>query len=191
MTRGTRRGGEALAIESLKMLGRDFLDLPESIKKRDPAALSWAEVVFLYPGFKAIIFHRLAHFFWLLGFSFLARLISEAARFVTGIEIHPGAKIGNRLFIDHGLGVVIGETSVIGDDVTIYHGVTLGGTALDRVKRHPTIGHHVILGAGAAIIGAITIGDLAKIGANALILEDVPAGSIYVSEKAKPISEGR
>ncbi len=180
-----------MAVESLKMLGRDFMDLPESIKKRDPAALSWAEVVFLYPGFKAVIFHRLAHFFWLLDLSFLARLISEVARFLTGIEIHPGAKIGNRLFIDHGLGVVIGETSVIGDDVTIYHGVTLGGTTLDRVKRHPTIGHHVILGAGASIIGAITIGDLAKIGTNALILEDVPEGAIYVAEKAKLIAGSR
>ncbi|MEI8026479.1 MAG: serine O-acetyltransferase [Pseudomonadota bacterium] len=180
-----------MAFESLKMLGRDFRDLPESIKKRDPAALSWAEVVFLYPGFKAVIFHRLAHFFWLLDLSFLARSISEIARFLTGIEIHPGAKIGSRLFIDHGLGVVIGETSIIGDDVTIYHGVTLGGTALDRVKRHPTIGHHVILGAGASIIGAITIGDLAKIGTNALILEDVPAGAIYVAEKARPIVGSR
>ena len=174
-------------MESLKMLIRDLRDLPESIKKRDPAALSWAQVVLLYPGFKAVLFHRLAHFFWLLGFCFFARLVSEIARFVTGIEIHPGAKIGHRFFIDHGLGVVIGETTEIGDDVTIYHGVTLGGTALGRVKRHPTIGNQVIIGAGASIIGAIAVGERAKIGTNALILDDVPAGAVFIAEKAKPI----
>lgn len=177
----------ALAFESLKLLLSDLSELPSSIRKRDPAALSWAEVVFLYPGFKAVVLHRIAHFFWVLGFFFVARLLSELSRFLTGIEIHPGARLGKRLFIDHGLGVVVGETSEIGDDVTIYHGVTLGGTAQARVKRHPTLGHHVVIGAGASLIGPIKIGDFAKIGTNALILEDVPNGGVYVAEKAKSI----
>jgi serine O-acetyltransferase len=179
--------GGVLVLKSLKLLGSDLVELPESIRKRDPAARSWAEVVLLYPGFKAVVFHRLAHFFWVLGFSFVARLLSEISRFITGIEIHPGASVGKRLFIDHGLGVVIGETSEIGDDVTIYHGVTLGGTAHARVKRHPTLGNHVVVGAVASIIGPIRVENFAKIGTNALILEDVPSGGVYVAEKAKSI----
>ena len=175
----------SLALKSLKFLASDLAELPNSIRKRDPAARSWAEVIFLYPGFKAVIFHRLAHFFWLWELFFVARLLSEVSRFITGIEIHPGATLGKRVFIDHGLGVVIGETSEIGDDVTIYHGVTLGGTARARIKRHPTLGNHVVVGAGASIIGPVKIENFAKIGTNALILEDVPSGGVYVAEKAK------
>jgi len=157
-------------------------------QEQDPAARSKAEVALLYSGLHAIWAYRVAHWFWLRHAYFVARFISQVARFMSGVEIHPGATIGRRFFIDHGMGVVIGETAVIGDDVLMYHSVLLGGRTLTRcVKRHPTIGNRVMLGAGAKIIGDITIGDDSKIGANALVVHDVPAGSVVtgVLSKAK------
>jgi len=160
-------------------------------QSQDPAARSKAEVALLYSGVHAIWAHRISHWLWTrpVPCLFLARLVSQMARLLTGVEIHPGATIGRRFFIDHGMGVVIGETAIIGDDVLMYHQVTLGGRSLGRdVKRHPTIGDRVLIGAGAKIIGDITVGDDSKIGANALVVHDVPAGSIVtgVLSKAKP-----
>ncbi len=146
----------------------------DAVLARDPAAHSRAEVLLCYPGIKALIRHRIAHKAYLKGHFLLARLISQRARKKTGIEIHPGATIGNGLFIDHGSGVVIGETAVVGDDVTLYQGVTLGGTGKDTGKRHPTVGSHVTIGAGAKILGPITLGDHVKVGAGAIVLKDVP-----------------
>lgn len=151
--------------------------LIQAYRKKDPAAKSDWEVLFLYPGIKALGLHRLAHFFYSRGVPFLPRVISEFSRFLTGIEIHPGARIGSHLVIDHGMGVVIGETAVIGDGCLIYHGVTLGGTSLSQVKRHPTLGDRVLVGAGAKILGNIEIGNDCRIGANAVVVESVPAGS--------------
>ncbi len=148
-----------------------------SVFERDPAARSVWEVITCYPGLHARIFHRLARRLWRANFKVLARFVSHIGRFLTGIEIHPGATIGRRFFIDHGMGVVIGETAEIGDDVTVYHGVTLGGTSLEAGKRHPTLGNRVVVGAGAKILGPITIGDDAKIGSNAVVVKDVPAGA--------------
>jgi len=146
----------------------------------DPAATSKIEVALTYAGFHALLFHRLAH--WLLQrrIPFIPRAMSQVARFLTGIEIHPGADIGSGLFIDHGMGVVIGETSEIGDNVTLFQGVTLGGTGKQRGKRHPTIGSHVVVGAGAKVLGPITVGDYVKIGANSVVLQDVPDHSTVV-----------
>ncbi|AGT74664.1 serine O-acetyltransferase [Helicobacter pylori SouthAfrica20] len=155
--------------------------------QEDPAARNKWEVFLLYPGIHALLCHRLAHALHKRGFYFIARALSQLVRLITGIEIHPGAKIGRGLFIDHGMGVVIGETTEIGDDVTIYHGVTLGGTGKLKGKRHPTLGNRVVVGAGAKVLGAICIGDGAKIGANAVVLSDLPAGSTAVSTKAKII----
>ena len=150
---------------------------------RDPAARSWVEVVLCYPGFHALMFHRLAHAAWRRKWRLFGRLVSQLGRFMTGIEIHPGAVIGKRFFIDHGMGVVIGETSVIGDDVTLYHGVTLGGVApsVDSEsqrdqKRHPTLENGVIVGSGAQVLGPITVCDGARVGANSVVVKDVPAG---------------
>lgn len=157
----------------------------KNIKEKDPAAKSILEVVLLYPGFHIIVSHKVAHFFYRHKLYFLARLISQRARYHTGIEIHPGATIGNRLFIDHGMGIVIGETAIIGDDCTIYHQVTLGGTGKDIGKRHPTIGNNVLVGAGSKIIGAINIGDNVKIGAGAIVLKDVENNTTVVGS---PIS---
>lgn len=159
----------------------------ESIKQRDPAARSLLEIALLYPGVRAIAFHRLAHAFWRLRLSFLARLISELGRWLSGIEIHPGATIGKRLFIDHGTGVVIGETAVIGDDVTLYHGVTLGGvsTAQTGERRHPIVEDKVIIGAGAQVLGPITVGRGARVGANAVAVRDVPPGVTVVGIPAQ------
>jgi serine O-acetyltransferase len=154
-----------------------------SIKRRDPAAKSLLEVILLYPGYHAVILHRLAHFFYLIHAYFIARAISQFNRFLTGIEIHPGAKIGKRLFIDHGMGIVIGETSEIGDDCTLYHMVTLGGVNLDPVKRHPTIGDRVMVGAGASILGAINVGSDVKIGANAVVVRDVHQGETVIGHR--------
>jgi len=155
-------------------------------QEQDPAARSKAEVALLYSGLHAIWAYRVAHWFWLRHAYFVARFISQVARFMSGVEIHPGATIGRRFFIDHGMGVVIGETAVIGDDVLMYHSVLLGGRTLTRcVKRHPTIGNRVLLGAGAKIIGDITIGDDSKIGANALVVHDVPAGSVVTGVLSK------
>ena len=150
------------------------------VLSRDPAATGVAEVLFCYPGFRAVRAHRLAHALYCRGLRFLPRLISEWCRFFTGIDIHPGAKIGQRLFIDHGLGVVIGETTVIGDDVTLYQGATLGGTGKETGKRHPTLGNYVTVSAGASVLGPLTVGDGAKIGAGAVVLSDVPAHSTVV-----------
>jgi serine O-acetyltransferase len=160
-----------------------FARIREDIKTvfaKDPAARSILEVIFCYPGLHAIWLYRIAHFFWKSRLLFFARLISHIGRGLTGIEIHPGAKIGKRFFIDHGMGVVIGETSEIGDDVLMYQGVVLGGTSLEKKKRHPTIENHVILGAGAIVLGAITIGEGARIGAGSVVVNDVPPGATVV-----------
>lgn len=150
------------------------------IFERDPAARTTWEVVTCYPGFHAMLFHRVAHALWHLGLRWLARWSSSIARLLTGIEIHPGANIGRRFFIDHGMGVVIGETSIIGDDCTLYHGVTLGGTSWDKGKRHPTLGDGVVIGAGAKVLGPISIGANAMVGSNAVVVKDVPAGATVV-----------
>ena len=155
----------------------DYLD---SIYPRDAAARSSLEIILCYPGFHAIVSHRIANALWIGDFYLIARFVSHISRIFTGIEIHPAAKIGKRLFIDHGMGVVIGETATIGDDVTIYQGVTLGGTSAERKVRHPQIGNGVVIGAGAKLLGAITVGDGAAIGANAVVLKDVPAGATMV-----------
>ncbi|MGU8377365.1 serine O-acetyltransferase EpsC [Clostridium perfringens] len=152
----------------------------ENVMKNDPAARTKLEVLLLYQSIHVLIFYRIAHGLYKIKLFFLARLISQLGRFFTGIEIHPGAKIGKGLFIDHGMGVVIGETAEIGDNVTIYHGVTLGGTGKDNGKRHPTIGNNVIIGCGAKILGPISIGDGAKIGANSVVLKNVPKGKTAV-----------
>lgn len=157
------------------------------ILENDPAARSKLEVLLLYPCIHVEIAHRLSHFLYKHKWFFLARLISQIARFFTGIEIHPGATIGKGLCIDHGMGVVIGETAEIGDDVLIYHGVTLGGTGKDKGKRHPTIGNGVVIGAGAKVLGPIKVGDNAKIGANAVVVKDVPEGATAVGIPAKNI----
>lgn len=147
---------------------------------KDPAARNTLEVIFCYPGLHALWFHRIAHWLWLHKFFFLARFISHISRFFTGIEIHPGAKIGRRFFIDHGMGVVIGETTEIGNDVLMYQGVVLGGVSLEKKKRHPTIGNNVVIGAGAIILGPIKIGNGAKIGAGSVVVKSVPPGSTVV-----------
>ncbi len=156
---------------------------------RDPAARSTWEVVTCYPGFHAILFHRLSHWLWQAGLTWFARWLSHFARWLTGIEIHPGANIGRRFFIDHGMGVVIGETSVVGDDCTLYHGVTLGGTSWKKGKRHPTLGNGVVIGAGAKVLGPITLGDSARIGSNAVVVKDVPKGATAVGIPARIIDE--
>ena len=152
----------------------------KATQERDPAAKGLLEIILLYPGFHAIVYYRLARFLWNLNIPFLPRLISQLARFLTGIEIHPGAQISGGLFIDHGMGVVIGETATIGNDVTLFQGVTLGGTGKETGKRHPTLGNNVVVGTGAKILGNITIGDNSYIGANAVILKDVPVNATVV-----------
>lgn len=156
-----------------------------SVFDRDPAARSSLEVFFCYPGLHAVWFHRLAHWFWGHEWFFLGRLISHLSRFFTGIEIHPGAKIGKRFFIDHGMGVVIGETAEIGDDVTLYHGVTLGGVTWDKVKRHPTLDDKVVIGSGAKILGPFTVGKGAKIGSNSVVVKEVPPNATVVGIPGK------
>lgn len=152
----------------------------KNIQQKDPAARNIFEVILLYPGFHALLFHRIAHFFYKIRLFFIARLISQLTRFFTGIEIHPGATIGKRLMIDHGMGIVIGETAVIGDDCIIYHQVTLGGTGKEKLKRHPTIGNNVLIGAGAKLLGPINIGDNVKIGAGSVVLKSVEKNSTVV-----------
>ena len=164
-------------------------NLLKSIKKRDPAANNLIEIFLLYPGFHAIILYRLASVVWFLKLNFLAKLISYIARIITGIEIHPAAKIGKNLFIDHGHGVVIGETSEIGDNVLIYHGVTLGGNSLHKGKRHPSVGNNVIIGAGAKILGPITIGDSARVGANAVVTKNINTKSTVMGIPAKELTK--
>ena len=157
------------------------------VMENDPAARSKIEVFLLYPTIHALIAYRIAHYFYTKKLFFLARLISQISRFFTGIEIHPGAKIGRGLVIDHGMGVVIGETAEIGDDVLLYHGVTLGGTGKDKGKRHPTVGNNVVIGAGAKVLGPIYIGSNSKIGANSVVLNNVPEGATAVGIPAKNI----
>lgn len=151
-----------------------------AVKERDPAARSTVEVLLCYPGIHALIFHRIAHFLHRCGLTLLPRLVSQFSRWFTGIEIHPGAKIGEGLFIDHGMGVVIGETTELGDNVTIYQGVTLGGTGKEKGKRHPTIGNNVVIGAGAKVLGPIEIGANSRIGAGSVVLRPVPPGATVV-----------
>jgi len=167
----------------------------KSIIKRDPAARDKLSIILTYPGVKAVFFHHLAHKIWNFKFYLIARMISQFSRFLTGIEIHPGAKIGKNLFIDHGMGVVIGESSEIGNDVTLYHGVTLGGISPSEnsddqrnSKRHPTLLDNVIVGSSAQILGPITVGECARIGANTVVLKDVPANATMVGKKTKNIS---
>lgn len=162
----------------------------KNILAKDPAARGAMEVFLLYPTIHAMIYHRIAHRFYNSKHYFLARVISQISRHFTGIEIHPGAVIGKGLFIDHGMGVVIGETAIIGDNVTLYHGVTLGGKGNEKGKRHPTVGNNVIIGSGAKILGPINIGDNSKIGANAVVLTDVPSYSTVVGVPAKVVKRG-
>lgn len=159
---------------------RRIRDDIRSVFERDPAARSTLEVLLTYPGLHAVWSHRIAHFLWGLRLKLLARLLSQLTRWLTGIEIHPGATIGERFFIDHGMGVVIGETAEIGADCTLYHGVTLGGTSWEKTKRHPTLGNNVVVGAGAKILGPILIGDNARVGSNSVVVKDVPAGATVV-----------
>ena len=169
-----------------------------SIKSRDPAAKSILSIILTYPGVKAVFFHKISNFFYVANFDLIARIISQATRFFTGIEIHPGAKIGKNLFIDHGMGVVIGETSEIGKNVTIYHAVTLGGIAPSvdsdsqrNEKRHPTIGDDVVIGSGAQIIGPVKVGNGSRIAANAVVVNDVPENATMVGIPAKAVQIGK
>lgn len=171
-----------------------FKTLREDIRTvfdRDPAARNIFEVLFCYPGLHALWCYRVAHFFWQHKFRFLGRLTSHKTRFLTGIEIHPGAKIGRRFFIDHGMGVVIGETAEIGDDVLMYQGVVLGGTSLEKHKRHPTIGNKVVIGAAAIVLGPITIGDGARVGANSVVVNSVPPGVTVVGIPGRVVEDRR
>ena len=169
------------------MFFKNFADDISGMIARDPAARSRLEVVLCYPGFHALLFYRLAHAAWQAGWPLLGRFLSHVGRVLTGIEIHPGARIGRRLFVDHGMGVVIGETAELGDDVMLYQGVTLGGTSLHKGKRHPTLGDRVIVGAGAQILGPITVGAGARIGANAVVVADVPADATMVGIPARAV----
>ena len=173
------------------MMFKTFRQDLQAVFERDPAALNTLEVILTYAGFQALFAHRLAHKVWKAGVPLLPRLISQIARWCTGVEIHPGAKIGQRFFIDHGMGVVIGETSEIGNDVTLFQGVTLGGTGKERGKRHPTLGNHVVVGAGAKVLGAIRIGDHVKVGANSVVLRSVPTHSTVIGIPGRVVkSEG-
>ena len=159
----------------------------DAIAERDPASRSRLEIVFCYPGLHAVLFHRLAHAAWRTRLLLIGRMISHVGRVLTGIEIHPAAKLGRRVFIDHGMGCVIGETAEVGDDVTLYHGVTLGGVSLAQEKRHPTLRNGVIVGSGAQVLGPVTVGENARIGANAVVLKDVPEGVTMVGIPAKQV----
>ena len=161
-----------------------------SVFDRDPAARSVLEVITAYPGMHAVVFHRINHALWKRGFKWLARFLSTLARWLTGIEIHPGAKIGRRFFIDHGMGVVIGETAEIGDDCTLYQGVTLGGTSWNKGKRHPTLGNNVVIGAGAKVLGPFKVGDNARIGSNSVVVKEVPANATVVGVPGRVVEAG-
>lgn len=161
-----------------------MIDFLKAYKNYDPAAKSYLEIFLLYPGPRALFFHRIAHFLYSNKIYFFARLVADISRTLTGIEIHPGAKIGRRLVIDHGVGCVIGETAEIGDDCIIFHGVTLGGLKFDPIKRHPTVGNHVLIGTGAKVLGPIKVNDGAKIGANAVVMKEVPAGAVVVAPQS-------
>ena len=171
-----------------------FKTLREDIRtvfERDPAARSVLEILFCYPGLHALWYYRIAHFFWEHKLRFMGRLTSHVARFCTGIEIHPGAKIGKRFFIDHGMAVVIGETTEIGDDVLVYAGVVLGGTSLEKHKRHPTIGNKVVIGSAAIVLGPIIIGDGARVGANSVVVNPVPPGATVVGIPGRVVADRR
>ena len=171
---------------------KDLIELVEAYKARDPAARSTLEILLLYPGVKAMRSHKRAHWCYEHGLKFLARLISQRSRRRTGIEIHPGAKIGKRLVIDHGMGIVIGETAEIGDDCLIYHGVTLGGTGKDVGKRHPSIGNNVLIGTGAKVLGPFNVGDNSRIAANSVVLSEIPPNSTAVGVPARIVKvDGR
>jgi len=159
-----------------KAIGQDL----QAVFERDPAARSRVEVILTYAGFQALMFHRIAHRLWTMKFRLLGRVVAQLSRWITGVEIHPGAKIGHGFFIDHGMGVVIGETAEIGDYVTLFQGVTLGGTGKEKGKRHPTLGNHVVVGSGAKVLGNIRIGDFVKIGANSVVLRSVPSNSTVI-----------
>ena len=163
---------------------KEFLD---TYKKKDPASRSYLEIVVCYPGAHAVFFHKISNFFWKLKLKLLGRIISNISRFLTGIEIHPAVKIGKNFFIDHGMGIVIGETTVIGDNVSIYQGVTLGGTKWEKRKRHPSISDNVVIGAGAKVLGPITVGKNSKIGANSVVTKTVPANSVVVGIPARVV----
>lgn len=158
----------------MKNFFKELYEDAKNIQEKDPACRNVLEAIILYPGFHAIFFHRIAHYLYCKKLYFLARLISQISRHITGIEIHPGAKIGRKLFIDHGMGIVIGETTTIGNNCTIYHNSTLGGTGKDKYKRHPDLGDNVMVGSGAKVLGPIKIGDNVKIGANSVVLKDIP-----------------
>jgi serine O-acetyltransferase len=173
------------------MIFKHFREDIEVVLTRDPAARSRLEVILCYPGLHALLFHRLAHRAWQGGWRVLGRFLSHLGRLLTGIEIHPGARIGRRVFIDHGMGVVIGETSELGNDVTLYQGVTLGGTSLEKGKRHPTLEDGVIVGAGAKILGPLTVGVGARVGSNAVVLKPVAAGATVVGIPAREVAQQR
>ena len=160
-----------------------------TVSTKDPAARHWVEIICCYPGLHALWFHRVAHFLWWHRLRLLGRLLSHLNRFLTGIEIHPGARIGRRFFIDHGMGVVIGETTEIGDDVLLYQGVVLGGTTHEKLKRHPTLGNNVVVGAGATLLGAITIGEGVRIGAGSVVVQSVPPGATVVGIPGRVVTE--
>ncbi len=170
-----------------------FSQLKEDLKvvfERDPAVRNVFEIIFCYPGFHAIYFYRVSHWLWTHQLKFLGRLVSHFGRFLTGIEIHPGATIGRGFFIDHGMGVVIGETAEIGDNCTIYHGVTLGGTSWAKEKRHPTLGNNIVIGSGAKILGPFTVGDDSKIGSNSVVVKEVPATATVVGIPGRVVISG-
>lgn len=166
---------------------KELYDDAKNINEKDPAATSVLTVILLYQGFHALVFHRLAHFLYKYKLLFFARFVSQIARHITGIEIHPGATIGRRLFMDHGMGIVIGETAIVGDDCTIYHQVTLGGTGKERLKRHPTLKNNVIVGSGSKVLGNILIGENVKIGANSVVLKDIEDNVTVVGIPGKVI----
>ncbi|MCX5998975.1 MAG: serine O-acetyltransferase, partial [Chloroflexi bacterium] len=168
-----------------------FREDVRTVLSRDPAARNLLEVVLCYPGLHALELHRVAHWLWIHRLRLAARLLSHCSRFLTGIEIHPGATIGRRFFIDHGMGVVIGETADIGDDVLVYQGVVLGGTSLEKKKRHPTIGNNVVIGTAAILLGPITIGDGCRVGANSVVVKSVPPGATVVGVPGRVVEEKR
>lgn len=174
-----------LVILKIGLIAAFFYDEIKAAQKKDPAAKGFLAVLLLYQGLHALVTYRISHTFYKMRLFFIARLISQVSRFMTGIEIHPGARIGKSFFIDHGMGVVIGETSIIGDNVLLYQGVTLGGTGVEKGKRHPTIGNNVVIGGGAMILGNITVGDNSYIGANAVVIKDVPPNSTVVGVPGK------
>ncbi|MBN1329766.1 MAG: serine O-acetyltransferase [Candidatus Heimdallarchaeota archaeon] len=176
-------------VEDVEAIFRYFASDVTVAFRKDPAADSIVTVLTAYPGIQAVLIYRIAHFFWKVGLPFVPRYLSNIAAQLSGIDIHPGAEIGSDFFIDHGSGVVIGETSIIGNNVTIYQGVTLGGVSLEKKKRHPTIGNNVVIGAGAKILGPITIGDNVKIGANSVVIKDVPSDSVVVGVPGQVVSK--